>query len=118
VVGVAVDTTVAVVKVPFQIAGAVVGVAADTTGAVIEAPFRVVDAAFGGKHDQYKDSHKKQDHVSLSKQSHMTIIMAVISIFANISIRTVKTMVDSNNNSQDLSYSSAQIVASRSALRY
>jgi len=71
VVGVAVDTTVAVVKVPFQIAGAVVGVAADTTGAVIEAPFRVVDAAFGGEHDQYKDSHKKHDHcVAVDAKPH------------------------------------------------
>jgi len=62
VVGVAVDTTVAVVKAPFQIAGAVVGVAADTTGAFIAAPFRAVDAAYGGEHDHYRDSHKEHDH--------------------------------------------------------
>jgi hypothetical protein len=62
VVGVAVDTTVAVVKAPFQIAGAVVGVAADTTGAVIAAPFRAVDAAFDGEHDQHRGSHKEHDH--------------------------------------------------------
>tara|TARA_B110000971_G_scaffold164129_1_gene167974 strand:+ start:283 stop:639 length:357 start_codon:yes stop_codon:yes gene_type:complete len=47
VVGVAVDTTVAVVKAPFQIAGAVVEVAAGTAGTVIAAPFRAVDAAIG-----------------------------------------------------------------------
>ena len=51
VVGVAVDTTVAVVKAPFQIAGAVIGAAADTTGTVIAAPFRAVDAAFGDDHE-------------------------------------------------------------------
>jgi len=43
--GVAVDTTAAVIKAPFQLAAAVIGVAADTTGAVIAAPFRRVDAA-------------------------------------------------------------------------
>ncbi len=45
VIGVAVDTTAAVIKAPFQLTGAVVGVAADTTGTVIAAPFRMVDAA-------------------------------------------------------------------------
>jgi hypothetical protein len=71
VVGVAVDTTVAVVKAPFQIAGAVVGVAADTTGAVIAAPFRAVDAAFGEEHDYHSDSHKEHDHgVAVDAESH------------------------------------------------
>ena len=55
VVGVAVDTTVAVVKAPLKIAGAVVGVAADTTGTVIAAPFRVANAAVGGSaHDHHE----------------------------------------------------------------
>jgi hypothetical protein len=61
VVGVAVDTTVAVVKAPFQIAGAVVGAAADTTGTVIAAPFRAVDAAFGGDH-KHQDYHQEHGH--------------------------------------------------------
>lgn len=65
VVGVAVDTTVAVVKAPFQIAGAVVEVAADTTGTVIAAPFRAVDAAFGGDHDHHNHSHENHDHGDL-----------------------------------------------------
>lgn len=71
VVGVAVDTTVAVVKAPFQIAGAVVGVAADTTGTVIAAPFRAVDAAFTGGHDHHRDSHEGHDHGDVvDAQSH------------------------------------------------
>jgi len=45
VIGVAGDTTAAVVKAPFQLTGAVVGVAADTTGTVIAAPFRMANAA-------------------------------------------------------------------------
>jgi hypothetical protein len=63
VVGVAVDTTVAVVKAPFQIAGAVVEVAAGTAGTVIAAPFRAVDAAIGsdrravGYHEEEIRSH-------------------------------------------------------------
>ncbi len=58
VVGVAVDTTVAVVKAPFQIAGAVIGVTADTTGTVIGAPFRMAGAAIGaGRHDHHEDHH-------------------------------------------------------------
>mgnify|MGYP001087457171 CR=1 FL=1 len=56
VVGVAVDTTAAVVKAPFQLASAVVGVAADTTGTVIAAPFRMANAAVGGTR------HGDQDH--------------------------------------------------------
>ena len=39
-IGVAVDTTAAVIKAPFQLAAAVISVAADTTGTVIAAPFR------------------------------------------------------------------------------
>lgn len=71
VIGVAVDTTVAVVKAPFQIAGAVVGVAADTTGTVIAAPFRAVDAAFGGEHDHHRDSHEEHDHgATVDAESH------------------------------------------------
>lgn len=62
VVGVAVDTTVAVVKAPFQIAGAVIGAAADTTGTVIAAPFRAVDAAFGDDHEHHGDSHEERGH--------------------------------------------------------
>ncbi len=60
VIGVAVDTTVAVVKAPFQITGAVVGVAADTTGTVIAAPFRMAHAAVGGGH--HNDRHHEHDH--------------------------------------------------------
>jgi len=59
VVGVAVDTTTAVIKAPFQIAGSVVGVAADTTGTVIAAPFRMANAAVGGGHN---DGHHDHDH--------------------------------------------------------
>jgi hypothetical protein len=71
VVGVAVDTTVAVVKAPFQIAGAVVGVAADTTGAVIAAPFRAVDAAFGEKHHRHSNSYEEHGHgAAVDAESH------------------------------------------------
>jgi len=60
-----------VVKAPFQIAGAVVGVAADTTGAVIAAPSRGLDAAFGGEHEHYRDSHKEHDRgAAVEAQSH------------------------------------------------
>lgn len=63
VVGVAVDTTTAVIKAPFQLTGAVIEVAADTTGTVIAAPFRAVDAAFGGGHDHSHDSdHDHEKH--------------------------------------------------------
>lgn len=61
VIGVAVDTTTAVIKAPFQIVGAVVGVAADTTGTVIAAPFRMANAAVGGGHHDH-DSHHDHDH--------------------------------------------------------
>ena len=62
VVGVAVDTTVAVIKAPFQIAGAVVGVAADTTGTVIAAPFRMANAAVGGGHHNDHERHHGHGH--------------------------------------------------------
>ena len=62
VVGVAVDTTAAVIKAPFQLTGAVVGVAADTTGTVIAAPFRMASAAVGGgRHDDHDRDHR-HDH--------------------------------------------------------
>ncbi len=48
-IGVAVDTTVAVIKAPFAIAGT-----------VIAAPFRMVDAAVGGEHDHERD-HEDAD---------------------------------------------------------
>lgn len=69
VVGVAVDTTAAVVKAPFQLTGAVVGVAADTTGTVIAAPFRAVDAAFGGQHDHH-DSHDHGEPIHADSHQH------------------------------------------------
>ncbi len=64
VIGVAVDTTTAVIKAPFQITGAVVGVAADTTGTVIAAPFRMAHAAVGGdRHDRHHDhDHSESGH--------------------------------------------------------
>lgn len=62
VIGVAVDTTTAVIKAPFQITGAVVGVAADTTGTVIAAPFRMANAAVGGNHHNDHDRHHGHDH--------------------------------------------------------
>lgn len=62
VVGVAVDTTAAVIKAPFQIAGTVVGVAADTTGTVIAAPFRMANAAVGGGQHNDHDSHRGHEH--------------------------------------------------------
>jgi hypothetical protein len=62
VIGVAVDTTTAVVKAPFQITGAVVGVAADTTGTVIAAPFRMAHAAVGGNQRHDHDSHEHSNH--------------------------------------------------------
>ena len=58
VVGVAVDTTAAVVKAPFQLTGAVVGVAADTAGTVIAAPFRMANAAVGGGRHGVHDGHE------------------------------------------------------------
>jgi hypothetical protein len=61
-IGVAVDTTVEVIKAPFAIAGTVIGVTADTAGTVIAAPFRMVDAAVGGEHD-HRDRHDhERDH--------------------------------------------------------
>jgi hypothetical protein len=60
VIAVAVDTTTAVIKAPFQIAGAVVVVAADTTGTVIAAPIRMANAAVGGGH--HDDRHHGHDH--------------------------------------------------------
>lgn len=66
VVGVAVDTTAAVVKAPFQLTGAVIGVAADTTGTVIAAPFRMAGAAVGAgrhhDHDAHHDEHRGDRH--------------------------------------------------------
>lgn len=62
VIGVAVDTTAAVIKAPFQLTGAVLGVAADTTGTVIATPFRMVDAAVGGSHHQHGRDHRYDDH--------------------------------------------------------
>jgi len=62
VIGVAVDTTAAVVKAPFQITGAVIGVAADTTGTVIAAPFRMANAAVGGGRHNDHDRHHGHDH--------------------------------------------------------
>lgn len=62
VVGVAVDTTTAVIKAPFQITGAVVGVAADTTGTVIATPFRMASAAVGGGRHNDHDKHIDHDH--------------------------------------------------------
>lgn len=75
VIGVAVDTTAAVIKAPFQLTGAVVGVAADTTGTVIAAPFRMVDAAVSGDDHRHRnrgryrgrdrrghDDHEHEDH--------------------------------------------------------
>jgi len=62
VVGVAADTTVAVIKAPFQIVGAVVGVAVDTTGTVIAAPFRMANAAVGGGRHNDHDRHHGHDH--------------------------------------------------------
>lgn len=74
VIGVAVDTTTAVIKAPFQLTGAVLGVAADTAGTVIATPFRMVDAAVGGSHhhgrsyryrnhdDRGHDDHEHEDH--------------------------------------------------------
>lgn len=62
VIGVAVDTTTAVIKAPFQITGAVVGVAADTTGTVIAAPFRMAHAAVGGDHHDDHDRRYRHDH--------------------------------------------------------
>ncbi len=61
VIGVAVDTTAAVIKAPFQLTGAVVGVAADTTGTVIAAPFRMANAAVGGGHHDHDRHHSSHD---------------------------------------------------------
>ena len=62
VIGVAVDTTTAVSKAPFQIVGAVVGVAADTTGTVIAAPFRVANSAVGGNDHDRHHGHDHSEH--------------------------------------------------------
>lgn len=63
VIGVAVDTTAAVVKAPYQLTGAVVGVAADTTGTVIAAPFRMANAAVGGtRHGDHEDHNRPHRH--------------------------------------------------------
>lgn len=65
VIGVAVDTTAAVIKAPFTLAGAVIGVTADTAGTVIAAPFRMVDAAVGGEHDhreRHDHRHRGDNH--------------------------------------------------------
>lgn len=70
VVGVAVDTTAAVIKAPFQLTGAVLGVAADTTGTVIATPFRMVDAAFGGSHHQHGRHDRYNDHDRRSHDDH------------------------------------------------
>jgi|TARA_B110000263_G_C15036131_1_gene386394 prepilin signal peptidase PulO-like enzyme (type II secretory pathway) len=62
VIGVAVDTTTEIIKVPFVIAGTVLGVAADTTGAVIATPIRVIGAAVGVDHDHPdSDPHRDSD---------------------------------------------------------
>lgn len=68
VVGVAVDTTAAVIKAPFQLTGAVVGVAADTTGTVIAAPFRMASAAVGGGH--HDDHGRHHAHKHSTKNTH------------------------------------------------
>ena len=62
VIGVAVDTTTAVSKAPFQIVGAVVGVAADTAGTVIAAPFRVANSAVGGNDHDRHHGHDHSEH--------------------------------------------------------
>ena len=77
-IGVAVDTTAAVIKAPFQITGAVIGVTADTAGTVIAAPFRMVDAAVGGEHDHHenrdwdhrRDHNHDRDHEQHHEENH------------------------------------------------
>jgi len=69
VIGVAVDTTTAVSKAPFQIVGAVVGVAADTTGTLIAAPFRMANAAVGGDdHDRRHGYYHSENDTEHSEQ--------------------------------------------------